>query len=158
MREEPSFLLFDELRGLVVEVADSFEGEPAGDIVGFVIGWRLQVGGPALGSVDEFGKGFADVAMARTVVVEVIVEFVGDGGELFEEVVRVLLATGFARAGEEILDGFVTGVEELDEEKDAVTGIVGDLSELLDFAIGECGVGALSVQVRSKERQKEDER
>jgi hypothetical protein len=158
MREEPGLLLFDELRGLVVEIADGFEGEPTGDIVGFVIGWGLQVGRPALGGVDELGKGFADVAVARTVVVEVVVELVGDGGELLEEVVCVLFATGFARVGEEILDGFVAGIEEFDEEENAVAGIIGDLSELLDFALGECGLGALSVEVRSRQEQKEGER
>jgi hypothetical protein len=158
MREEPGLLLFDELRGLVMEVAHGFEGESTGDIVGFVIGWGLQIRRPALGGVDELGKSFADVAVARTVVVEVVVELVGDGGELFHEIVSVLFAAGFARAGEEILDGFVTGVEEFDEDENAVAGIVGDLAELLDFALGEGGLGALSVKVRSKQEQKEDER
>ena len=63
--------------------------------------------------------------MAGAVVVEVVVELVGDGSELLEEIVGVLLATGLARVGEEILDGFVAGVEKFDEEENAVGGIVG---------------------------------
>src|SRR5271156_4190097 len=100
MREEPGLLLFDHLCGLIVQVVDGFEGESAGDVVGFVVGRGLEVGRPALGGFDELGKDLADVAVAGAVVVKVVIELVGDGGELLEEIVGVLLATGFARTGE----------------------------------------------------------
>ncbi len=81
--------------------------------------------------------------MVGAVVVEVVVELVGDGGELLEEVVGVLFAAGLAGVGEEVLDGFVAGVEELDEDEDAIVGEVGGVAELLDLAFGEGGVVAL---------------
>ncbi|WP_433983229.1 hypothetical protein RBB78_17425 [Tunturiibacter empetritectus] len=52
MGKEPGLLLFDELGGLIVEVVDGFEGEPARDVVGFVVGRGFDVGGPALGGFD----------------------------------------------------------------------------------------------------------
>jgi hypothetical protein len=155
--EEPGLLLSDELGGLIVEVVDGFECEPAGDVVGFVVGRGFQVGGPALGGFDQLRQGFADVAVTGAIVVEVVVELVGDSCELLEKIVGVLLAAGFTRSGEEILNGFVAGVEELDEEENAVVGIVGDLSELLDFAVGERGIGALGGKGRNKREQKKDE-
>ena len=91
------------------------------------------------------------------VVVEVVVELVGDGGELFEEVVGVLFAAGFAGVGEEILDGLVAGVEELDEDEDAVGGEVGGVAELLDLAFRERGVGVLRVQGQSESQEDEGE-
>jgi hypothetical protein len=151
--EEPGFLFFDELRGLIVEIADSFEGEPSRDVVGLVVGWSFQIGGPALGGFDQLGQGFADVAVAGAIVVQIVVELVGDGGELLEEIVGVLLAAGLARAGEEILDGFVAGIEEFDEKEDAVAGIIGGFAELLDFAVGESGFGSLGVQGKSEREQ-----
>jgi hypothetical protein len=136
---------------------NGFEGESAGDVVGFVVGRGLEIGRPALGGFEEFGKGFADVAVAGAVVVEVVVEFVGDGGELLEEIVGVLPSAGFARVGEEILDRFVAGVEEFDEEENAVGGIVGGFAELLDFAVGESGFRFLGVQGESEREQEESE-
>jgi hypothetical protein len=150
-------LLFNELSCLLVEVADGFEGEPAGDVVGVVV-WRgLQVGGPAFGSVEELGKGLADVVVAGAVVVEVVIELVGDGGELFEEVVSVLFAAGFAGVSVEILYLLVARVEELDEDEKAVVGEVGSFAELLDFAFGECAVGALRIERQSKSKCQECE-
>jgi hypothetical protein len=43
VREEPRFLIFDELGSLLVQVSDGFEGELTGNTIGFVIGWGLQV-------------------------------------------------------------------------------------------------------------------
>ena len=99
MGGEPGLLLFDEARGLFADVTDGFEGKFAGEIVDGVFGGLFQVGGPALGGVEEFGQRLADVAVVGAVVVEVVVELVGDGGELFEQVVGVLFAAGFARDG-----------------------------------------------------------
>ena len=84
--------------------------------------------------------------MVGAVVVEVVVELVGDGGELLEEVVGVLFAAGLARMGVEVLDGLVAGVEELDEDEDAIVGEVGGVAELLDLTFGESGVVALGVE------------
>ncbi len=134
---EPGLLVFDELGGFFADVADGFESQLAGEVVGCVLGWLLEVGGPALGGIEELGQGFADVAVVGAVVVEIVVELVGDGGELLEQVVGVLLAAGLAWVGVEILDGFVAGVEELDEDEDAIVGEVGGLAELLDLAFGE---------------------
>ncbi len=120
--EKPFFLLVDELGGGVAKVANGFEGEFAGDTVGFVVRRGLDGRGPALGGVDELGQGFADVEVAGAVVVEVVVELVGDESDLFEEVVGVLLAAGAAGLCVEVLDGFDAGVDEFDEEEDALGG------------------------------------
>ena len=85
-------------------------------------GGDLSAGGPAIGGFEQLGQRLADVAVARAVVVEVVLELVGDGGELLEEIVRVLFAAGTARMGEEIVDGVGAVVEELDEDEDAVAG------------------------------------
>jgi hypothetical protein len=52
---EPGLLAFDKVSGFFTDVADRFEGEFAGEVVGLVFGRLLQVGRPALGGVDEFG-------------------------------------------------------------------------------------------------------
>ena len=65
-------MLFNKLRGLFAEVAHSFKREPTGYVIGFVFWRRFQIGRPTLGGLDEFGKGFADVAVAGAVVVEVV--------------------------------------------------------------------------------------
>ena len=132
-----------------------FEGQLAREVVGGVVGRLFDVGGPALGGVDEFGQGFADVAMVGAVVVEVVVELVGDGGELFEEVVSVLFAAGFAGVGEEILDRLVAGVEELDEDHDAIVGDVGGVAELLDLAFRQDGVVPLRGQGQAESEENE---
>ena len=75
--------------------------------------------------------------MAGTVVVEVVLKLVGDGVELVEQVVRVLLASRFARVGVEVLNGLHALVEQLDEEFDALRGIVCGVAELLDLGLGE---------------------
>jgi hypothetical protein len=92
------------------------------------------------------------------VVVEVVVELVGDGGELFEEVVGVLFAAGFAGMGEEVLNPLVARVEELDEDEDAIAGIVGGVAELLDLSLRHRGVGALSVKGQRESEEDESER
>src|ERR1700742_4190966 len=143
---EPGLLVFDELGGFFADVADGFEGELTGEIVDGVFRWLLDVGGPAFGGVEELGQGFADVAVAGAVVVEVVVELVGDGGELLEEIVGVLFAAGFARMSEELLNCLGAGVEELDEEEDAVVGDVGRFAELFDLAFGEGAFFGLSVK------------
>src|ERR1035437_7606967 len=58
-------------------------------VVGLVVGWGFDGGGPALGGFEDLGQGLAQVGVARAVVVEVVGELVGDGGELLEEVVGV---------------------------------------------------------------------
>jgi hypothetical protein len=92
------------------------------------------------------------------VVVKVVVEFVGDVGELLEEVVGVLFAAGFAGVGEEILDGFVARIEEFDEEKDAIVGEVGRFAELFDLAFLERSLAALSVEGQSESEEDQGER
>jgi hypothetical protein len=157
MGGEPGLLLFDEVRDLFANVTDGFEGKFAREVVDGIFRGLFQVGGPALGGVKEFGQRFADVAVVRTVVVEVVVELVGDGGELFEQVVRVLFATGFARMGEEVLDCLVAGVEKLDEDENTIVGKVGGLAELLDLAFREGRVGTLSVERQSESDENESE-
>ena len=84
--------------------------------------------------------------MAGAVVVEVVVELVGDGGELLKEVVGVLLATGAAGMGVEVVDLLDAEVEEFDEEEDALVGVVAGLADLLDLGVGEGGVARLGVE------------
>jgi hypothetical protein len=60
--------------------------------------------------------------------------------------------------GEEILDLLVACVEELDEDEDAIAGIVGRVAELLDLAFRHHGVGALSVKGQSESEDNESER
>ena len=99
---EPGLLVFDQVGGLLADVADGFEGELAGEVVDRVFGRRLDVGGPALGGVEKLGEDFADVFVVGAVVIEVVVELVGDVGELLEEVVGILLrgrACGDGRRG-----------------------------------------------------------
>ncbi len=135
-------MIVDEFGGGVVNIVDGFEGELAGDTVGFVVGRGLEGGGPALGGVDEFGQSFADVAVVGTVVVEVVVELVSDKGDLFEEIVSILLAPGAVGFGVHVLDGFDAGIHDLDEEHDAIVGIVGYVAELLDLGVREGGLAA----------------
>jgi len=142
---EPGALLLDHLGSLFAEVTDGFEGYLAGDVVGFVVGWGFDGGGPAVGGVDELGKGFADVLVVGAVVVKVVVELVGERGELLEEVMCVLFAAGTAGDGVEILDALGAGVEELDVEENAVGGDVGGFADLLDLGLGECVLVALGV-------------
>jgi hypothetical protein len=70
----------------------------------------------------------------------------------------VLFTTGFARVSEEILNRFVSGVEKLDEDEDAIVGDVGGLTQLFDFALRQ-GVGvALGMKGQSKGEENEGER
>src|SRR5882757_2280348 len=67
---KPDALFFDQLGGCFAQVADSFERELAGDVVGLAVSRGLEDRGPALGCLDQFGQGFAHVAVGRPVVVE----------------------------------------------------------------------------------------
>jgi len=60
--------------------------------------------------------------------------------------------------GEEILDLLVAGVEELDEDEDAITGIVSGFAELLDLAFRHRIIVALSVKGQSEGEEDESER
>jgi hypothetical protein len=154
---EPGLLFFDEVSGFFADVADGFEGQLSGEVVCGVFGRLFDVGGPALGSVEEFGQGFANVAVVGAVVVQVIVQLVGDVGELLEEVVGVLFASGFAGAGEEILNCLVAGVEKFDEDEDAIVGDVGGVAELLDLAFREGTVAALGAKGQDQSEENEGE-
>lgn len=161
MGGEPGLLVFDELGGFFPKIVDGFEGDFAGDAVGFVVGRGLQVGRPALGGIDQLGERFADVAMMNAVVLEIVIELIGDGGELLEEVVRVLFAPRAAGVGEEVLDGLVALVEKFDKDDDAVAGVIGGGSELVDLGVGEDVIFFLGVERRGEDedgRQDEGER
>ncbi len=147
---EPGLLIFDQVGGLLADVADGFEGEFAGEVVYGVFGRRLDVRGPALGGVEKLGEDFADVFVMGAVVVEIVVELVGDVGELLEEVVGILFAAGPAGMGEEVLDLLVARVEELDEDEDAIAWEVGGVAELLYLAFREGVVAALGVEGRDE--------
>jgi hypothetical protein len=149
MGGEPGLLVFNETGGFFADVADGLESQFAGEVVGGVLGRLFEGGGPPLGGVEEFGKGLADVAVVRTVVVKVVVKLVCDGGELLEQIVGVLLAARFAWVGEEILNGLGTGVEEFDEDKDAIGGEVRRLAELLHLTLREGALVGLSVERQS---------
>jgi hypothetical protein len=95
--------------------------------------------------------------VAGAVVVEVVGELVGDGGELKDEVVGVLLAAGTAGTGVEVVHLLSAKVEELDEEKYAVGGIVAVLADLVDLGLGEGGVGRLGVKRSGEGEEYEDE-
>jgi len=140
---EPGGLFGDEFGGGFAEVADGLEGELAGDGVGGVIGRGLEGGGPAVGGFEDLGEGLAEVGVAGAVVVEVVGELVGDGGELLEQVVGVLLAAGAAGLGVEVVDLLGAEVEELDEEEDAVGGVVAGVADLLDLFLAEGGIAGL---------------
>jgi hypothetical protein len=140
---EEGALVFDEAGGFFADVADALEGELAGDGVGVDLGGDAEAGGPTVGGFEELGELLAEVAMAWAVVVQVVVEFVGDGGELLEEVMEVLIAAGAAGLGYEILDGFGASVEELNKDDYAIRGDVGRLAELLDFGLREAGFAPL---------------
>jgi len=71
--------------------------------------------------------------------------------------VGVLLATGAAGMGVEVVQFLGAEVEELDEEKDAVGGEVAVLSDLVDLSLGEVGVALLGVEGRGEGEQHEDE-
>ena len=55
MGGEPGLLVFEQLGGRFADVAEGFEGQLAGDVVGFVVGRGLDGGGPSLCCFDEFG-------------------------------------------------------------------------------------------------------
>src|ERR1019366_1094303 len=105
----------------------------AGDVVGLVVGWGFDGGGPALGGFENLGQGLAQVGVAWAVVVEVVGEFVGDGGELHEEIVGVLFAAGAAGFGVEVLNLLGAHVEEFHEEEDAVAGDQAGVADLFDL-------------------------
>jgi hypothetical protein len=146
-----------EFGGVFAEVADGFEGYFAGDAVGGVVGRGLEGGGPAVGGVDDLGQDFAQVDVAGAVVVEVVGELVGDGGELLDEVVGILLAAGAAGMGVEVLNLVDAEVEEFDEEEDAGFGVVAGVADLVDLGLGE-GVVVLDLGVeRWGQREGENE-
>ena len=103
-----------------------------------------------LAEADGSDVDAADVDAAGAVVVEVVGELVGDGGELKDEVVGVLLAAGTAGMGVEVVQLLGAQVEELDEEKDAVGGVVAVLSDLVDLGLGEGGVAGLGAERRGE--------
>src|ERR1019366_3261759 len=78
-------------------------------------------------------------------------EFVGDGGELDEEIVSVLLAAGAAGLGVEVLNCLGARVEEFDEEDDAVAGDKASIAHLIDLLLGEGRPLLLGVERRSDE-------
>jgi hypothetical protein len=156
---EPGGLVVGELGGVFAEVAEGLEGEAAGDVVGVVFGEGVEGGGPAGDGGEDFGEGAAQIDVAGAVVVEVVGELVGDGGELKDEVVGVLLAARVAGVGVEVVQFLGAEVEKLDEEKDAVGGIVAVLADLVDLSLGEGGVAWLGAEGRGegKKREGEDE-
>ena len=66
-----------------------------------------------------------------------------------------MLSAGLARVGEEVLYGFIAGIEKFDEEENAVVGIVCDVAKLLDFAVRQRGFGVLGVQGQGEQNQEE---
>jgi hypothetical protein len=88
--------------------------------------------------------------VVRSVVIEVVVELVGDVGELLEEVVGILFAAGPAGMSEEVLDLLVARVEELDEDEDAIAWEIGGVAELFYFTFRQGVVAALGVEGRDE--------
>ena len=156
MGGEPRLLLSDHLGGLFAEIADGLERQPALDVVGVVVRRRLDGGGPAFKSIDEFRKRLADVAVAGTVVVEVVIELVCEGSELLEEIVGVLLAAGTAGFRVEILQGLDADVDELDEDHDTVIGDVSGVAEFFDLFFGESGFSALCAEWQRESQEGEE--
>jgi hypothetical protein len=154
---EPGGLIGGELGGVFAEVAEGLDGEAACDVVGVVFGEGVEGGGPAGDGGEDFGEGAAEVDVAGAVFVEVVGELVGDGGELKDEVVGVLLAAGSAGMGVEVVEFLGAEVEEVDEEKDAVGGIVAVLPDLVDLGLGEGGVGGLGAERSGEGEESEGE-
>lgn len=146
MLQEVGALLLDELGRCFAYVAVGFEGELPGDVVGVVVGWRLQCGGPAFGRRDQLRQYFAEIAMACGVVAEVIVKVVGDGRELLHLIMDVLFATGPPLAYDLLADSVRALIEEGDEDGDALWRIVGGISKLLDLTLGESRLMLLCVR------------
>lgn len=94
--------------------------------------------------------------MVWAVVIQVVVEFVCNGGELFEEVVGVLFAAGLSGVGVQGSDGVAAGVEEFDEDQDAVVGDIGGGAQLLDLGFREGGIVSLSGVYRGGDGQQEE--
>ena len=69
----------------------------------------------------------------------------------------VLLAAGAAGMGVEVVQLLGAQVEELDEEKDAVGGVVAVLSDLIDLGLGEGGVGRLGAEGNGEGEEYEGE-
>jgi hypothetical protein len=148
---EPGLLVGGHLGGGFAQITDGFQGDLAGDAVGLVFGRGFDGGGPAFGGVEQLGQGLAQVGVAGAVVVEIVVELVGDGGELLDEVVGVLLAAGAAGLGVEVVELLGAQVEELDEEQDAVGGDVPGFADLFDLGVGEGGGMELGVKERGED-------
>jgi hypothetical protein len=156
--EEPGLLLFDKTRYLLADVANGLQSKFAREIVDRVVGRLFEVGGPTLGRLQKFGQSFANIAVAWAVVVEVIVELVRDRGELVKKIVRVLFASRFAGMSVELLDRFITGVEEFDEDENAIVRNIGSFTKLLNLAFGERGVGALGTEGQSNNQKEKSKR
>jgi len=150
MHFEPGSLGGGQFGGVFAEVPGGFQGQFAGDFVGVASGDGLECGGPAIRGVEDLGKGLAEIEVARAVVVQVVGELVGDGGELVEELAGILLAAGAAGFGVEVMEFLGAEVEEFDEEEDAVGGDVARVADLLDFLVGEGRFGNLGVEWASE--------
>ena len=93
-------LFRQQLFGGVVGVGHGGERELAGYVVAVVGRGGAQCALPALCGLCELWEGFAQIAVLRAVLVEVVIELIGDVGNLREEVVQVKLAAGVTRPGE----------------------------------------------------------
>jgi hypothetical protein len=75
--------------------------------------------------------------VAGTVVCQVVVEFIGDRGELLQQVVGVLFPAGATWLRIHILDALHARVQKFDEQQDGLGGYVAGLPHLLNFFVGE---------------------
>jgi len=92
------------------------------------------------------------------VVVQVVVELVGDGGELLEEVVGVLFAArlrGWAKRSWILL---LRASRSLMKTRMRFAGEVGGFAELLDLPSDIAFIVALSVKGQSESEENESER
>jgi hypothetical protein len=144
---KPGLLVLDEVFGVFAEVADGLERELTGDVVGVVVGWGLDDGGPAVDGAEELWQGLADVAVAGAVLVQVVFEVVSDGRELLEHVMDVLLAAGAAGARGQFADRLRALIHEPDEGQDALVGEAIGVTEFFDFFLRQWVFGALKARV-----------
>src|SRR6185312_6761970 len=132
---KPRFLRRDKLGSVVPKISDRFKSQLAGYVISGIVGRGLDVRRPAVCSLDKFRQRLADVTVPRGIVVEVVLQLVGDGGELLKEIVSILFAAGTAWMREQVMDGPGTFVKEFNEDHDAVARNIRRVAKLLYLSV-----------------------
>src|SRR6185437_6861853 len=149
---EVLFLAFVELFGFIAGALGGVEGGFAGKILCAVARGLIQNLGPFRGGWDKVFQGFADVGVSLIEGVEVVLQLIGDAGELliFGAQIGLTVFTGGIRT--DGFDGVDAFLEKLLVELDAVVGTVAEVGNFIGLLAGERVLLSLGVQENCQER------